>query len=168
MTVLILDGNENQAVAATRSLGRAGYRTVVGAETAWSKAGWSRYTSGTFVYPSPEQHVESFVARVVAMSRREGGVFVMPMTERTLLPLSRERDRLGEAGATFLAPPHQRVLEACNKQQTTALARTLGIAVPRTWMVGADPVEAKRLAAALPYPVVLKPSMSHEPAADAM
>ena len=35
MNVLVLDGNENQAVAATRSLARAGHDVHVGAETGW-------------------------------------------------------------------------------------------------------------------------------------
>lgn len=168
MTVLVLDGNENQAVAATRSLAQAGHRVLVGAETAWSKAGWSRYAAATFAYPSAESDVESFIARVAEMTRREGGAFVMPMTERTLLPLSRERDRLAEAGALFVLPSHDRVLQACSKEHTTRLARELGIAVPRTWTLGADAVEANRLAASLPYPVVIKPEMSHEPGAAAM
>ena len=163
MTILVLDGNENQAVAAVRSLARAGHRVLVGAETAWSKAGWSRYAAGSFTYPSPETDVERFVARIAQVTRRCGGAFVIPMTERTLLPLSRERVVLAEAGGVFLAPAHDRVRDACSKEHTTRLARSLGIAVPGTWMLDADPVAAKRLSEEVPYPVVLKPAMSHEP-----
>jgi predicted ATP-grasp superfamily ATP-dependent carboligase len=163
MTVLVLDGNENQSVAAVRSLAGAGHRVLVGAETAWSKAGWSRFASDTFVYTSPEADVEGFVARVAAVTRDCGGAFLMPMTERTLLPLSRARARLVEAGGTFVMPAHDRVREACSKAYTTNLARSLGIAVPRTWSIGDDPVEVRRLSEELPYPVVLKPAMSHEP-----
>jgi predicted ATP-grasp superfamily ATP-dependent carboligase len=168
MTVLVLDGNENQAVAAVRSLAGAGHRVLVGAESRWSKAGWSRHAAGTFVYPSPELDVEGFAARVAGAARECGGAFVMPMTERTLLPLSRERARIAQAGGTFVMPPHDRVLDACSKEHTTALARALGIAVPRTWTIGEDPAEARRLSGELPYPVVLKPVMSHEPAEGAM
>ncbi len=162
MTILVLDGNENQAVAAVRSLARAGHRVLVGAETGWSKAGWSRYAAGTFSYTSPELDVDRFVERIAEVTRGCGGAFVMPMTERTLLPLSRERLKLFEAGGTFVAPAHDRVREACSKDHTTSLAHSLGIPVPRTWTLGADPVEARRLAEELPYPVVLKPAMSHE------
>ena len=52
MRILVLDGNENQAVACVRSLGRAGHDVTVGAPTRWSKAGWSRFGKGTFVYTS--------------------------------------------------------------------------------------------------------------------
>ncbi len=162
MTILVLDGNENQAVAAVRSLARAGHRVVVGAETLWSKAGWSRYAAASFAYTSPESDVDRFVACVARVTRDCGGAFVMPMTERTLLPLSRERQKLSEAGGIFVAPAHDRVREACSKDHTTSLARSLGISVPRTWTMGDDPVEARRLSEELPYPVVLKPAMSHE------
>jgi predicted ATP-grasp superfamily ATP-dependent carboligase len=168
MTVLVLDGNENQSVAATRSLARAGHRVLVGADTRWSKAGWSRYAAATFSYPSPSADVASFVATIAHVTRAARGAFVMPMTERTLLPLSEARARIIEAGAVFVAPPHERVLQACSKTYTTSLARDLGIAVPRTWTVGADVVEAKQLSSVLPYPVVLKPAMSHEPSDSAL
>jgi predicted ATP-grasp superfamily ATP-dependent carboligase len=163
MTIVVLDGNENQAVAAVRSLARAGHRVFVGAETAWSKAGWSRYAAGSFSYPSPEADVDRFIARIAQVTRRCGGAFVIPMTERTLLPLSRERLTLVEAGGVFLAPAHDRVRDACSKEHTTQLARSLGVPVPGTWILGDDPVVAKQLADEVPYPVVLKPAMSHEP-----
>ena len=163
MTVLVLDGNENQAVAATRALARAGHRVLVGAETSWSKAGWSRHADRTFTYPSPAEDADGFVAAVSAMVLAQGGAFVMPMTERTLLPLSRDRVRLTRIGGVFVAPDHQRVLQACSKEYTTRLARSLGLAVPRTWCLAADAHEAGGLASEVPYPVVLKPAMSHEP-----
>lgn len=163
MTILIFDGNENQAVAATRSVARAGHRALVGAETAWSKAGWSRHAAGTFRYPSPERDAEGFIARAAEVTRACGGAFLMPMTERTLLPISRERRRLADAGGVFVLPSHDRVVEACSKDRTTHLAQSLGIAVPRTWTLGPSQTEVSRLAADLPYPVVLKPVMSHEP-----
>lgn len=163
MTVLVLDGNENQAVAATRSLARAGHRVLVGAETSWSKAGWSRHAAATFTYPSPATQTERFVRCIAGVVERTGGAFVMPMTERSLLPLSRDRARLADAGATFVLPDHARVLDACSKRRTTALASALGVPVPRTWALDGDAVAARRLAEVLPYPVVLKPAMSHEP-----
>ncbi|HYE14327.1 MAG TPA: hypothetical protein VD968_07805, partial [Pyrinomonadaceae bacterium] len=92
MRVLVLDGNENQAVACVRSLARSGYSVSVGSSSSWSKAGWSRYCRGTFQYPSPNESSRAFVARVAEEAGRERGTLVMPMTERTTLPLSEHRD----------------------------------------------------------------------------
>jgi predicted ATP-grasp superfamily ATP-dependent carboligase len=168
VNILVLDGNENQSVAATRSLSRAGHRVFVGSDTSWSKAGWSRHAAGTFEYTSPGHDVDRFTASIAGMTRRCGGAFVMPMTERTLLPLSRDRARLIEAGAMVVWPDHERVLEACSKERTTEHARRLGLDVPRTWTIGADAIEAERLAPEVPYPLVMKPAMSHEAGSGAM
>jgi hypothetical protein len=107
MKIIVLDGNENQAVACVRSLARAGHQVVVGAPTAWSKAGWSRYCERTFVYPAPD--VSEFVERIVQEARREPGALVMPMTERTTLPLSAERERVFAAGGRLALPTHETV-----------------------------------------------------------
>ena len=161
MRVLVLDGNENQAVACVRSLARAGHRPWVGAETAWAKAGWSRACAGYFQYPSAEHDAERFSASVAAEAAREPGTLVLPMTERTTLPLSASRVSLVAAGARLLLPPHETIQRAFDKQATTRLAKSLGLVVPETVTVSG--VEAARHAAGtVKYPVVLKPRSSHE------
>jgi len=161
MRVLVLDGNENQAVAAVRSLARAGHRVFVGASTSWSKAGWSRDAEGSFTYPAPQDDALAFVHCVAGQAAREPGTLVLPMTERTTLPLSLNRDVIYATDARMVLPPHETVLRAFDKQETTRLAQSLGIAVPQTFMITGDD-EARRAAAALPYPVVLKPRSSEE------
>ena len=86
MRVLVLDGNENQAVACVRSLAGAGHRVSVGSDSPWSKAGWSRSCSGHFSYPSPQVDAGAFVDRIASEAARETGTLVLPMTERTTLP----------------------------------------------------------------------------------
>jgi predicted ATP-grasp superfamily ATP-dependent carboligase len=159
MRALVLDGNENQAVASTRSLARAGHRVLVGAESAWSKAGWSRLADRSFVYPSPQHDPEGFVAALAAEASREAGTLILPMTERSMLPISERRDVLLGAGARLVLPKHEAVLRAFDKRETTTLARSLGITVPRTLVLDAR-VAPNRFA--LPYPVVLKPHTSEE------
>lgn len=166
MRVLVLDGNENQAVAAVRSLGRAGHAVSVGAHTSWSKAGWSRACRGAFVYPAPQEDADAFVRRIVAEAGRERGTLVMPMTERTTLPLSARRAELFDAGGRIVLPPHKTVLRAFDKDETTRLAASLGVVVPRT-IVLSDEREAAEFArgggeGGASYPLVLKPRTSEE------
>ena len=85
----------------------------------------------------------------------------MPMTEATTLALSLHRDKIFSAGGCMVLPSHQQVLRAFDKRQTTELARSLGIAVPWTTLVGSKD-EAERAASSLEYPVVLKPRASEE------
>jgi predicted ATP-grasp superfamily ATP-dependent carboligase len=159
--VLVLDGNENQAVAAVRSLARAGHDVRVGAATAWSKAGWSKFCGGTFVYPAPQDDARAFVDRIVQELDGRPRTLVLPMTERTTLPLSSRRSEIVAAGGLLVLPEHQTVLKAFDKAYSTRLARLLGVAVPRTTAVK-DYAGARDVALSSEYPVVLKPRMSEE------
>src|SRR5208282_1619099 len=175
MRVLVLDGNQNQAVAAVRSLASAGHEVLVGDSTSWNKAGWSRFARGTFRYPSPQRQVQAFVSRIAELAGAQPGTLamptlVMPMTEATTLALSLHRERIFAAGGRMVLPSHERVLRAFDKQQTTELARSLGIAVPRTFLINngdeaalseAD-LSKDDAARSLAYPVVLKPRASEE------
>jgi len=161
MRAIVLDGNENQAVASTRSLGRAGVSVVVGDSTAWSKAGWSRFASRSFQYVAPQVDASRFVEDVARVAAEVPGTVVMPMTERTTIPLSERRELLDRAGARYVLPEHATLLRAMNKQETTALANSLGVATPATEVLR-DEAAAARFARVAHYPVVLKPATSEE------
>ncbi len=164
MNVLILDGNQNQAVASVRSLARAGHKVFVGEVSSWSKAGWSRWASDTLRYPPPKENVAAFLDTIVAFVRQHPGTLVLPMTEATTLPISMHRDSLATAGARFVLPEHGNLLRAFDKDETTRLAASLGIATPATILV-TTPDQARTAAQSVKYPVVLKPRTSEELAA---
>ena len=161
MNILVLDGNQNQAVASVRSLARAGHTVFAGEAASWSKAGWSRACSGTFRYPSPQGTVHAFVEAIAAFVRERPGTLVLPMTEATTLPLSAHRDFLVAAGARLVLPDHTDLLRAFDKNETTRLAASLGVAVPKTLVV-TSPEQARDAAQSMRYPVVLKPHASEE------
>ncbi len=165
MRILVLDGNQNQAVASMRSLAKAGHQVLAGASSSWSKAGWSRSCRGTFQYPDPHQNVSGFVARIAEVAARQSGTLVLPMTEATTLPLSAHREVLQTAGARIVLPSHDQVLRAFNKEETVRLAASLGIAVPKTTIIcNAD--EARAASQTTKFPVVLKPRSSVETQSD--
>ncbi len=157
----MLDGNQNQAVAAVRSLSDAGHEVLVGEASAWSKAGWSRFSRGTFRYPNPEQDAEGFLSRVSEIASQRAGTLILPMTEATMLPISAQRDVLLSAGARLVLPDHSDVLRAFNKDEMVRLASSFGIAVPKTVLVR-NSDDARRACVELKFPVVLKPRSSVE------
>ena len=161
MRAIVLDGNENQAVAATRSLARSGYRVTVGSTESWSKAGWSRHADESFTYPSPGSDPTGFVRRLCLELERGGPAVLMPMTESSTLPVSLHRVEIAAAGGKMLLPPHDVLLRVFDKGGMTTLARSLGVSVPRTWVVEAE-TDAASLAREVPYPVVLKPNVSQQ------
>ena len=161
MNVLVLDGNQNQAVASVRSLAHAGHSVFVGESRPWSKAGWSRSSSGSLQYPSPQSDVKALIESIAGFCRAHPDTLVLPMTEATTLPLSANRDRLLSAGAKLVLPSHEDLLRAFDKDETTRLAASLGIAVPRSILV-TTPQQAREAALAVAYPAVLKPRASEE------
>ncbi len=159
MRILLLDGNENQAVACVRSLARAGHRVEVGAMEGWSKAGWSRFADAHFAYPSPADAPDEFIA---ALARRTApGTLILPLTERATLPISAQRDALLDAGARLVLPSHQNLLRAFDKQETTAVAREIGLETPQTALLESRE-DALAAAPNFPFPAVLKPRASQE------
>lgn len=165
MRILVLDGNQNQAVASVRSLAKAGHEVLVGESSGWSKAGWSRHCHGTFRYPAPQENASSFVAGIAEVAKQRSGTLVVPMTEATTLPLSAQRDLLLAAGARLVLPSHADVLRAFNKEETVRLAASLGIAVPKTTAV-CSAEQAREAGAMTKFPVVLKPRSSVETRSD--
>lgn len=161
MRILLLDGNENQAVAAVRSLDHAGHEVYVGSSDRWSKAGLSRHARGTFRYPSPRAEPGAFVAALVELVSRQPGTWVLPMTEASTLPISCERHRLLDAGARLALPDHKTLLRAFDKNETRRIAESLGVASPRT-CVAHTLDEARRAAESIGMPVVLKASTSEQ------
>ena len=157
----MLDGNQNQAVASVRSLARAGHEVWVGESTSWSKAGWSRSCTRSFEYPAPQRHADEFIARLIDLASTSRGTLILPMTEATTLPISVNREKLAAAGARFVLPDHTELLRAFDKQETTKLAASLGIAVPKTITV-ASTEPSRDVVQSLSFPVVLKPRASEE------
>jgi predicted ATP-grasp superfamily ATP-dependent carboligase len=161
MRVLVLDGNENQAVACVRSLTRAGHHVVVGAPTSWSKAGWSRSCKGTFAYVSPQRDPTAFVRCIGDQAQSVPGTLVLPLTESTTLPLSVHRDDIFAVGGRLVLPPHHTVLQAFDKRTTFCIAQSQGARVPRTAFL-TEAIQARQQSEAFPYPAVLKPCRSVE------
>jgi predicted ATP-grasp superfamily ATP-dependent carboligase len=157
----VLDGNQNQAVASVRSLSRAGHEVWVGESATWSKAGWSRFCRRSFRYSPPQVLADQFVQELAETSALVPGTLVLPMTEATTLPISAQREKLLAAGAQLILPDHADLLRAFDKQQTTRLAASLGIAVPKT-IILAGQDQADDLARSISYPVVLKSRASEE------
>lgn len=161
MRILVLDGDQNQAVACVRSLARKGHIVEVGESRTWSKAGWSRDCSRSFQYRSPQTDPQQFLSDVISEAKKESGTLVLPMTETTMLAISSHREQFSTVKARLVLPSHSDLLRAVDKSQTTALAESLGIAVPKTYTVSSAN-EVRDVSSRIQFPVVLKPRASQE------
>ncbi|MGA8438819.1 MAG: ATP-grasp domain-containing protein [Candidatus Sulfotelmatobacter sp.] len=133
--ILVLDGHSAAALATTRSAGHAGHWVAVGANRGvFAAAKLSRFCQSTFDYPVSTDDADAFVESVLEFARGHAIELVVPITDWTLGPLSAQRDRFN--GVCRLAvPPHRSLEPAADKHRTLVLAESLGIEVPRTWLI---------------------------------
>ena len=156
-SVLVLDGQTNQALACVRSLGRAGYRVLVASERRWPLAAWSRYSRGGFRLPG--QTVAAF-AQLRAWAQRQRVGVVLPLTERACVLCNAERGAWERAEITVGCGPDVMLLPAFDKARTVERASSCGVAIPPTR--APDSLAAARAAAdAVGFPCVVKPRFSN-------
>ena len=133
--ILVLDGHSSAALAFTRSAGRAGHWVAVGANQGlFAAAKLSRYCQLPFDYPVSTSSAGDFVAAVREFARLHGIDLVVPITDWTVQPLSEQRESFSGISGVAL-PPRDAVTAAADKFHTVELARSLGIGVPRTWLI---------------------------------
>jgi predicted ATP-grasp superfamily ATP-dependent carboligase len=157
MRVLVTDSDNRSALAATRSLGRAGYEVLVMGEREASIAAASRYCSRFLPCPSPIDSPDRFLAAVLAACGEHRVQLLLPMTEVTTLLLTRARAQL-PAGCVLPFADEATLQRASDKAAMVALAESLGVPTPLSVRIN-SPAELDDVDV-LPYPVVVKPGRS--------
>lgn len=157
-TVIVTDGEQRAALAAVRSLGRAGYRCIVTCSSRASIAGASRFVARTVRVPDALKNPDQFAESVIALSAAERATVVLPISEPALLAILAERSRLLPAIVPF---PSLAAFQALSdKRHLLEEAARLGIRIPEQHVVS-DQGEAEAMDLdALVYPIVLKPARS--------
>ena len=137
MAVIILDGHLKSSLSAVRSLGTSGVAVVCGAERGSAMACQSKYVTKRFVYTSPKNNQEQFVAAVLKeaqelfLTTKEKSV-VFCFSDATLLTLARVRTRLQDF--VILPMPSLESLEvASDKSLTYVRAKELGVPTIATY-----------------------------------
>lgn len=146
-------------LAVTRSLGRAGV-PVLGLDDERGGLGQhSRYLAGLGLVPGPTVDGGAALADHLAAlgpSFAERPVLI-PTNDDWVLALARHRERL-EPHYRYTFAPYDVVQRALSKSALYRACEQLGVAVPRTWYL--DEQTPEQVAAAVPYPCVLKPDDS--------
>ncbi len=158
MRVLITDGDNRSALAATRSLGRLGHEVIVAGERAPCLASVSRHCSAFESYPPPTQQPDAFVAAIASVAARRAVDVVLPMTEVTTLLLTRQQAALPSQVSLPFASADA-IAQASNKAEVLRIAAENGVPIPATRVV-ANAAEAADAAATLGWPTVIKPARS--------
>lgn len=156
-TVLVTDGDERAALAAVRSLGRAGYRVYVCASRAPSLAAASRYCHGVARVPSPLQEPGPYREAITALLRRWSIQVLLPVSEqalRVLLPA-----RFGDMGVRVPFPAPEIFETVSDKGELLQRCARFDLTAPPQHVLQA-PTELADVEARLTFPVVAKPTRS--------
>jgi len=153
---LVLDGRLRQSLATVRSLGSRGLRVAV-LETSDSggvPAFSSRWCQQRFACPA-SQGTEAYLTYLEQLLDRTDAPVLIASSDATIALIRRHREQLERRIRIALAREPALGI-AINKEQMLAIARQLGVGVPRTVTVGA----VSEVAAALHeigLPAVVKP-----------
>ncbi len=131
----VVVGGDYQGLGILRSLGRRGIDVLV-VDDERSIGRHSRYATAAVRVRDlrDEERTVETLLELGGRHRLDGWV-VYPTREETVAALSRHRERL-EAQFRIPTPPWEVVKWAWDKRNTYEIAAELGIATPRTWLVG--------------------------------
>jgi predicted ATP-grasp superfamily ATP-dependent carboligase/protein-tyrosine-phosphatase len=156
-SVLVLDSDMVPSLTISRSLAHRGCVVDVASHIDRSLSSYSNAVNAHFKYPDPLSATEEFVEWFCKHVSSKHYDLVIPVTERTLLALSRRRDRLQHIKIAM--PAVQSLEVALDKCQTLALADMVGVPRPMGLTLTSldELIELKKT---LKFPVVLKPARS--------
>lgn len=156
--VLALGREPRSLLAVVRSLGRRGIDVDVGWSPLSSPAVRSRYVRRVHDIPPFSQGDSRWKQALTRLFEEERYELVIPCDDSAILPLQRHRADLEGLARIYLLS--DRAFEVTSsKPATSALARDLGIPVPREKVVEGT-AAAPAIAAEFGLPVVLKPHVS--------
>jgi biotin carboxylase len=155
--VLVTDGEERAALAAVRSLGRAGHRVYVCAARDHPLAAASRYCAGAARTPSPLAEPGPYREAVGALLERWRVNVLLPVSEQTLRALLPARFECRGVRVPFPGPDV--FASVSDKEELLRRGAAFGLAVPPQHVLRA-PAELDAVEQRLRFPVVVKPTRS--------
>jgi len=149
--ILVL-GDYRQTVTIVRSLGRAGFRIVLGTSEWHSSTALSRYVSDVRVFEESDH--DRFLDQLESYLRQERPDYVFPVGEDQARCIAGATQRFMPL-ATWVMPDPATVLRCFDKRALYALTPTLGIPTA-SWCEYAGFENWSRAAREMGFPVVVK------------
>lgn len=157
-TVLMV-GNYRPSLSVVRSLGRAGYKVIVGRDEYSSAAEYSRYAAGSWRHPSLRKEPEAFVRAIAEFLRQRPDVgYLFPVLGLAIIRVCEFRHLL-PPDVVVVTPDPALVAMCDHKTRLLELAAELGVPQPGLAVVG----DLKGLAAAARetgFPCIVKPAVA--------
>lgn len=155
--ILICDGEQRTALAAVRSLGRAGYAPVVLSAVARPLAAASRYAVDAALVADPLGQPHRFRNDVREAAARFDAGLVLPTSEQSMLALSNGPN---DGAPRVVGPAGDIFRRVSNKQIVLAEASRFGLEIPRQCAVESPQSPLREVLESAPYPVAVKSAVS--------
>jgi predicted ATP-grasp superfamily ATP-dependent carboligase len=163
-SVFLTCGLLPETLAAVRSLGSKGIRTVVAEKTRFNPSAFSKYCTKAVISPDPKEEPERYLIWLIKTLSQEQCDAALFMDEATMRIAVNHRHEL-EKICQVLLPPAESYAATIDKSLTMSIAEKLGVPVPRTVELPhhAAPTEQllHELTKDLKYPLVIKPRSSN-------
>lgn len=119
----------------------------------------SRYVTQLYDSPNPDTERDSFIEKLIGLSRKYPNSMLIPASDASLKAISIHKEDL-QPFFTVACPEWAITQRFIDKKQTYAIAEQAGIAVPRTILPHSID-ELEQFARSMEYPYLIKPSQSH-------
>ena len=159
MRILITDGNQRVALAAARSLVRAGHTVCVTAPTRLSLAGVSLHVRPRPLLTDPLMDPAEYAADVGRIAREESTDVLLPMTDPSLEAVLEHRQAL-PAGIALPFPDLATYRAGSDKARVLTLAQACGFGAPDTRIIATPEDRDAAVPDAAFFPAVVKPHRS--------
>jgi D-aspartate ligase len=119
----------------------------------------SKYVKHKIYAPHPERAEDDFLDQLVECASRFGGGLLIPVSDETLITVSRHKDLLGRH-YVVACTEWDITRRLIDKQHTYALAEAVGVAAPKT-LIPRSLEDVERYGKTIEYPCLVKPYQSH-------
>jgi D-aspartate ligase len=119
----------------------------------------SKYVKHKIYAPHPERDENGFLDSLIELAPRFGGGLLIPVSDQTLVTVSRHRDLLARH-YVVACPEWDITRQFIDKKHTYALAEAVGVAAPKT-IVPRSLEDVERYGKTIEYPCLVKPCQSH-------
>lgn len=150
--ILVTDAETRAALAAVRSLGRAGHEIHTTCTHPRGLASASRFVRAEHVLPDAAREPVAWAEALERLCRAERIERVLPVTE---LALGTLYDAGLDARLACLCPTAEAYAAATDKHGILEIAQRVGIRIPRSVLFD-DPARLEALPEGFAYPVILK------------
>jgi protein-tyrosine-phosphatase/predicted ATP-grasp superfamily ATP-dependent carboligase len=155
-SVLLIGEDTRVALAALRSLGRSGFRVILGTHDRESLALASRFSDERVELPDPMMGADAFARAVIAALGARRPALLLPAGDEVILPLLEMREDV-ERLCPLAVVDSEAYRTLRDRRRMLELARGTGLPVPMSMAVESLD-EAKAAHASFRMPVALRPA----------